>query len=226
MSNRAHRRARSAHRSSSTTDGQYVATPTGGYEAMRRFADLDPKIGTRHRWIATAGYVLTDGQATAAFSGARINLPVERLFTFGVGCVDCELEYDDALALEPCAAEEWSRHGVTVPNADGDPVDITPIGGHPGERAADPRIVYGARCFWWNGIAAAGSTSSGLPACPYCGSPLFEAPNEAAWWKGNAEAVAEGRAPDGYLNLLRWSRGKCFPNPEAALSAMLDDEVF
>lgn len=107
MSNRAHRRARARGTARRVTDGAHAIEGRGEYRAMRRFAGLEAKDGTRHRWIATAGYVLTDGQVSAAFAGSRVDLPVERLFTFGVGCVDCELEYSTELALEPCAAEEW-----------------------------------------------------------------------------------------------------------------------
>jgi hypothetical protein len=84
---------------------------------------------------------------------------------------------------------------------------------------ADPRIVYGARCFWWDSIGQVGTKPGrnglpGLPCCPHCGSVLFEAETEAAWWAGIERAEREMRP--GYKALCEWSRGQCFPSYEAA----------
>lgn len=264
MSNRQHRRGRvKARRTLLDAKGARL-TGHGKYQAMTTFTELEPKIGAAHRWIATAGYVLTDAQVVAAYSGARVNLPVERLFTFGVGCVDCELEYDQALAREPCAAPEWTK-GDAPRTADAGAIDesiaelyddppsdpgvLSPLeyeaarrGDFDGPpeterlntpRPRDPRIVYGARCFWWDSIFESGTmpprpgepadAPPGLPCCPHCYSVLFEAPDYLKWLAGNQEAIDAGRAPADHLDLLRWSRGKCFPSAEAAREAWLLD---
>lgn len=82
---------------------------------------------------------------------------------------------------------------------------------------SDTRIVYGARCTWWDSIDKAGKTESGpvtghrLPACPFCGSVLFEYPNEAEWFQA-AEKYAEKKPDPDYVDFIKWARGKCFPN--------------
>lgn len=48
----------------------------------------------------------------------------------------------------------------------------------------DPRIVYSALCTWWAPIADAGQTGNGLPCCPHCESPLFEAATRADFEAG------------------------------------------
>lgn len=65
------------------------------------------KVPGRHRWIATCAYTLTDSEAAAADEGVRTELGVDKLCTFGVGCVDCEQPYTLA-RTEPCpAGDEW-----------------------------------------------------------------------------------------------------------------------
>ena len=86
----------------------------------------------------------------------------------------------------------------------------------------DTRIVYGARCTWWDSIDRIGRTGPGpdghrLPACPHCGSVLFEVPTEVEWWDGVERAEREGR--EGYRGLIEWSRGKCYPNFDALVAA-------
>lgn len=73
----------------------------------------------------------------------------------------------------------------------------------------DPRIVYGARCTWWDSIDKVGRTGSGLPGCPHCGSPLFETPDEATWWAGVGAYERDGHP--GYRELVEWGRGRCLP---------------
>lgn len=69
----------------------------------------------------------------------------------------------------------------------------------------DYRIVYGARCCWWDSIDKA---ARGLPpTCPHCGGVLYEGPNEAAWWRGAEEQ--EAKEP-GYIAMMRWARGTCY----------------
>lgn len=86
------------------------------------------------------------------------------------------------------------------------------------ERPPDPRIVYGARCSWWDTIAHVGSTEGGLPVCPFCRRPLFEVPDEATWWAGVDEHAA-GEGADDYRAFIEWLRGRCLPSLAAARSA-------
>ena len=81
----------------------------------------------------------------------------------------------------------------------------------------DGRVVYGARCSWWETIDKAATRHSGLPACPHCLGPLFEVENLREWWDGAARYEDDGHP--GYVDFLRWDRGKCYPTLEAALLA-------
>jgi len=74
----------------------------------------------------------------------------------------------------------------------------------------DTRIVYGAGCSWWDSISAAGSTASGLPCCPHCGSPLFEVASEGEWWAGVDRHEATALDGDGYRAFVEWLRGRHF----------------
>ncbi len=86
-------------------------------------------------------------------------------------------------------------------------------------------IVYGAGCAWWDSIDKAGRRSGGgmpLPCCPHCGSVLMQT-SESDWWSGAAKQDAE---QPGYLDTLRWSRGRCFKTwaeAKAAHAAELED---
>lgn len=80
---------------------------------------------------------------------------------------------------------------------------------------ADPRIVYGARCVWWDSIGQARTTPSGLPCCPHCGSVLFEVESEPVWWT-NVDAYAERTGDADYRAFMVWLRGKCFPSIDVA----------
>lgn len=82
---------------------------------------------------------------------------------------------------------------------------------------ADSRIVYGARCSWWDSIDKVSTTPSGLPCCPHCGGVLFEIESEAAWWA--AARDFETRQQPGYVAFLEWSRGRCYPTYDEALDA-------
>lgn len=101
---------------------------------------------------------------------------------------------------------------------------------------ADSRIVYGARCLWWDSIDKVGKTppfrrgqllppltkggparyandgtgplSPGLPCCPHCKGLLFEATDLAAWMASAPAFEAAGHP--GYVEMLKWSRGRCF----------------
>lgn len=72
------------------------------------------------------------------------------------------------------------------------------------------RIVYGARCTWWDGIAKVGKLGSGLPCCPHCRNVLFEMDNEEQWWAGVDRHETDGHP--GYRAMMEWARGKCFPD--------------
>lgn len=87
----------------------------------------------------------------------------------------------------------------------------------------DTRIVSGARCTWWDSIDKAGKTSSGLPGCPHCGSPLFETSSIEAWNKGVQEYEAAGHP--GYAKRIAWMRGKCYRNLDEANKAY-ENELF
>ena len=79
---------------------------------------------------------------------------------------------------------------------------------------ADPRIVYGATCSWWDSIDKVAKKPSGLPSCPNCGGVLFEVSSEKVWW---ADVDRHDRERDpGYRQFIEWSRGKCFPDHSAA----------
>lgn len=74
----------------------------------------------------------------------------------------------------------------------------------------DPRVVYGARCTWWDSIhkVAKTDTDPPIPCCPHCGSVLFETENEASWFKSIDHYEASGHP--GYRAMMEWSRGRCF----------------
>lgn len=74
----------------------------------------------------------------------------------------------------------------------------------------DGRHVYSATCSWNGSIAKVGS-NGGLPACPHCGSMLFEQSADD-WHRGIAE-YAEAKADPIYPRFIAWlsTRGKCSP---------------
>ena len=81
----------------------------------------------------------------------------------------------------------------------------------------DTRIVYGARCAWWDSIDQVGKHPSGLPCCPHCKGMLFQLDSEAEWWGQIDRHEAEGHP--GYRAMWEWSRGRCFPDFEAMQAA-------
>jgi hypothetical protein len=82
----------------------------------------------------------------------------------------------------------------------------------------DTRIVYGARCTWWDGIEKIGRITAGngatLPCCPHCRSVLYEMPDPETWWSGARKYQDAGHA--GYVAFVEWMKGKCFPNIQEA----------
>jgi hypothetical protein len=81
----------------------------------------------------------------------------------------------------------------------------------------DTRIVCGATCSWWDDICEVGiSTGHALPCCPHCGGVLYEYPTMETFMSG---AIIYDNKHPGYLNVLHWTRGRCFPSFEAACKA-------
>lgn len=91
----------------------------------------------------------------------------------------------------------------------------------------DTRIVYGVGCTWWDGIDKIGHTPKrdgvSLPACPHCGSVLFEMENEREWF--DRVDKHEERGNPGYRKMIEWARGKCFPNYKAVQSAYAAEQT-
>lgn len=91
--------------------------PFGYYSASGKFefaGDQDGVLPERvyghHRWIATAGYTLTDDDVRLELrsqggSGERQYLDHSTLFTFGVGCYDCEQILGQVTPDSFCAGE-------------------------------------------------------------------------------------------------------------------------
>lgn len=86
--------------------------------------------------------------------------------------------------------------------------------------AADPRIVYGAGCSWWESISkiatksvkiAGDDEAMELPCCPHCKGVLFEVASEEVWW-ANVAAHIERSGETFYREFIEWVRGKCFPS--------------
>ncbi len=77
----------------------------------------------------------------------------------------------------------------------------------------DNRLVYGAKCVWWDSISKVEKLPSGIPCCPHCRGVLFEVSNEAEYIDGAREY---DKTHPGYFDLIMWMRGRCFPSIEAA----------
>lgn len=73
---------------------------------------------------------------------------------------------------------------------------------------SDSRVVYGARCSWWDTIDSIATTASGLPCCPRCYGPLFETDSLETWFRDARRYETDGHP--GYVAFLEWLRGKCF----------------
>ena len=100
---------------------------------------------------------------------------------------------------------------------------------------ADTRVVYGARCVWWDTIdkvaikpvtslqpvqSPVGSiiNVTGLPCCPHCSGVLFEMDSIEEWNSQVDKYEAEKPEP-GYRKFMDWLRGKCFKTQEEAYKA-------
>ena len=84
-------------------------------------------------------------------------------------------------------------------------------------KPTDGRIVYGARCTWWDSIDKVAKKPSGLPCCPHCGGVLFEVPTEADWWE-QVDDYAAGTEP-GYREFIEWLRSRCLSSHDQARQA-------
>jgi len=80
--------------------------------------------------------------------------------------------------------------------------------------ASARRIVYGAVCTWWGGIADVGlkpfageAVKGNLPVCPHCGRPLFEMASLAEWDEG-VRRYAEKSGDADYPAFVAWLRGR------------------
>jgi hypothetical protein len=83
---------------------------------------------------------------------------------------------------------------------------------------ADERIVYGARCMWWDSISKVGQRMSGVPCCPHCTGPLFEVASEGEWW-AKVDQYATAQEHCGYRKFIEWQRSKCFLTMPEAVAA-------
>lgn len=98
-------------------------TPIGFYSASGKFEAAADQAGVlperrfgHHRWIATAGYVLSDDDVALELrsqggSGERQYLDHTSLFVFGVACYDCERALGDIGPGTFCAGEPAEEAG-------------------------------------------------------------------------------------------------------------------
>lgn len=117
-----------------------------------------------------------------------------------------ELVAMDREALREAAAD---LPGISIPEA----IRVMGYDGSETVIPIDRRVVYGARCSWWETIDKADQLPSprgdGLPCCPHCRSVLYEVPSEAVWL-GPALDQYEAAGRPGYRAMIEWGRGKCF----------------
>lgn len=67
--------------------------------------ELPPKQPGRHRWIATAAYILRDIDVTHAHDKSTEKyLDHENLFSLAIGCWDCERPLGEITAASRCTA--------------------------------------------------------------------------------------------------------------------------
>jgi hypothetical protein len=71
-------------------------TDTGQYDVAAANAELPSKVPGQHRWVATAGYTMTDAEVVheRRFQSGEVTtrtmLDADRRFVFAIGCYDCE----------------------------------------------------------------------------------------------------------------------------------------
>jgi hypothetical protein len=84
-----------------------------------------------------------------------------------------------------------------------------------GNPVIDTRVVYGARCSWWDSIdKAVRIPGSGIPRCPHCHGVLYEM--SAADWATSVRRYVSVQ-PD-YVEFIAWCRGRCMPSFHEALA--------
>ena len=72
------------------------AVPLGQTFEMVQERPLPPKRLGEHRWIATAGFILSDEAVSGAYDKDQLKfLDQENIFTLSVGCWDCEQPIGD-----------------------------------------------------------------------------------------------------------------------------------
>jgi hypothetical protein len=73
-----------------------VATPLEQKFEMVQERELAPKRPGEHRWIATAGFFLSDEAVSGAYDKDQMKfLDQENIFTLSIGCWDCEKPLGD-----------------------------------------------------------------------------------------------------------------------------------
>lgn len=81
----------------------------------------------------------------------------------------------------------------------------------------DRRVVYGARCAWWDYIDKVAVDGSGLPCCPHCNGVLFEM-DRGEWEEGIEKHTKETNHLN-YPIFMAWLKGRCFRNSTEAFKA-------
>lgn len=88
-----------------------VITDTGQWEQAAAMGRLPAKVPGRHRWIATAAYVVPEAMVrnevrwqTGDQSGGPTYLDHEARFDFSLGCWDCEEPLGVITPDTPCPA--------------------------------------------------------------------------------------------------------------------------
>jgi hypothetical protein len=80
------------------------AMPNEIFEAVPG-AELPDKVPGKHRWIATAAYVISQEIADHAYEAdVPKYLDQQSLFHLGIGCYDCERPLGDITADSVCLA--------------------------------------------------------------------------------------------------------------------------
>lgn len=75
------------------------------------------------------------------------------------------------------------------------------------DRIIPATVAYGARCRWWDDKRNAATRPSGLPCCPGCGSPLYEA--DGPEWLAAAVDYEAKHGSIGYVESLWQTQGTC-----------------
>ena len=95
------------------------------------------------------------------------------------------------------------------------------------ETKEDKRIVYGARCTWWDSIDKCSTVDTGkgflLPCCPICHGMLCEV-SSIEEWMDQIDAYTNDGHPR-YRSLMLWMRGKCFKSMHNAELARMEQAV-